>query len=199
YLPGKFVASFIGFAPVDEPKIACLVLLDEPDPAKRYGSDSAAPVFARVVRAVANTTSVFDGVMAREIVQIDKPERKQYKTPNFLRMERWVAIERARKIGANVVCWGEEGQVFAQDPDPGVPMAKDEALNLYVRSSHKGNQAETVPDLCGLPIREAKRRAAAAGLRCVFKGSGIVRQQIPSAGKLSKQYIVTLYCGPDQT
>jgi stage V sporulation protein D (sporulation-specific penicillin-binding protein) len=199
YLPGKFVASFIGFAPVDEPKIACLVLLDEPNPVKRYGSDSAAPVFARVVRAIANATSVFDGVLTREIVHIEKLKQKQFRTPNFLRMERWAALDHARKIGTNVVCWGEEGQVVAQDPDPGVAMNKDETLNLYVRPFKREKQSEPVPDLRGLPIREAKRRAAAAGLTCVLKGSGIVKKQVPAPGRRSNKFKVTLYCGPKQT
>lgn len=199
YLPGKFVASFIGFAPVDEPRIACLVLLDEPHPSKRYGSDSAAPVFARVVRAIANATPLLDGILAKEIVRIEKSKQQQFKTPNFLRMERWAALDRARRIGANVVCWGDEGQVVAQDPDPGVPMGKDETLNLYIRPFEGEKQPEPVPDLRGLPIREAKRRAAAAGLICVLKGSGIVKKQVPSPGVRSRQFKVTLYCGPKQT
>jgi stage V sporulation protein D (sporulation-specific penicillin-binding protein) len=199
YLPGKYVASFIGFAPVDEPKIACLVLLDEPHPSKRFGSDSAAPVFARVVRAIANATAVFDGVLAKEIVRIEKTKQKKFITPNFLRMDRWAALDRARRIGANAVCWGDEGQVVAQDPDPGVPMGKDETLNLYIRPVHGQNQSQPVPDLRGLPIREAKRRAAAAGLSCVLKGSGIVKKQVPSPGRRSRHFTVTLYCGPRQT
>jgi stage V sporulation protein D (sporulation-specific penicillin-binding protein) len=199
YLPGKFVASFIGFAPVDEPKIACLVLLDEPHPNKRYGSDSAAPVFARVIRAIANTTAVFDGVLAKEIVRIEKSKQKKFITPNFLRMERWTALDHARRIGANAVCWGEEGQVVAQDPDPGVPMGKDETLNLYIRPFGKEKQSEPVPDLRGLPIREAKRRAAAVGLSCVLKGSGVVMKQVPSPGARSRHFTVTLYCEPRQT
>jgi len=199
YLPGKFVASFIGFAPVEEPRVACLVLLDEPDPAKRFGSDSAAPVFARVIRAMANSTSVFDGVLAKEIVRVEKAKQKQFKTPNFLRMERWAAVEHARRIGADVVCWGEEGQVVAQDPDPGVPMDKDETLNLYIRPFERPERSEPVPDLRGLPVREAKRRAAAAGLTCVLKGSGIVQKQSPSPGARSREFKVTLFCGPRQT
>jgi cell division protein FtsI/penicillin-binding protein 2 len=31
YMPGKFVASFVGCAPASDPKVVCLVLLDEPN------------------------------------------------------------------------------------------------------------------------------------------------------------------------
>ncbi len=51
YSHSKFVASFIGFAPVDDPKIAVVVMLDEPRPSY-YGGVVAAPVFKRVAQDV---------------------------------------------------------------------------------------------------------------------------------------------------
>ncbi|MFH1779341.1 MAG: penicillin-binding transpeptidase domain-containing protein [Candidatus Omnitrophota bacterium] len=51
YSHSKFVASFIGFAPVDDPKIAVVVMLDEPRPFY-YGGVVAAPVFKRVAQNV---------------------------------------------------------------------------------------------------------------------------------------------------
>jgi len=52
---------------------------------------------------------------------------------------------------------------------------------------------ETVPDLRGLPIRAAKRRAAEAGFKCLLKGSGIVRSQKPPPGCKSQKGTVLLY------
>ena len=49
YVDGKYVASFVGFAPVSRPAVACLVALDEPWPAY-HGGQVAAPVFAAIVR-----------------------------------------------------------------------------------------------------------------------------------------------------
>lgn len=51
YSHSKFVASFIGFAPVDDPKIAVVVMLDEPRPFY-YGGVVAAPVFKRIAQNV---------------------------------------------------------------------------------------------------------------------------------------------------
>ncbi len=48
YSHSKFVASFIGFAPVDDPKLAIVVTLDRPHPVY-YGGLVAAPVFKEVV------------------------------------------------------------------------------------------------------------------------------------------------------
>ncbi len=44
YDPNKTIASFIGFAPVDDPKFVMLVILDRPT-ARIYGSETAAPIF----------------------------------------------------------------------------------------------------------------------------------------------------------
>lgn len=44
----KYVASFVGFAPVSDPRIIIAVMVDEPNNGKHYGGDVAAPVFATV-------------------------------------------------------------------------------------------------------------------------------------------------------
>jgi len=51
YSHNKFYASFIGFAPVEDPKIAMVVIFDEPHPSY-YGGTVAAPVFRRAAEDV---------------------------------------------------------------------------------------------------------------------------------------------------
>lgn len=46
YSPNKFIASFLGVAPVDDPKIVVLVKIEEPN--VQWGGTVAAPVFSRV-------------------------------------------------------------------------------------------------------------------------------------------------------
>ena len=48
YSHDRFIASFIGFAPVEKPIISVVVCVDEPHPVY-YGGDVAAPVFKNVV------------------------------------------------------------------------------------------------------------------------------------------------------
>jgi len=49
YDPNKTIASFIGFAPADNPKFIMLVILDRPT-ARIYGAETAAPVFFNIAR-----------------------------------------------------------------------------------------------------------------------------------------------------
>jgi cell division protein FtsI (penicillin-binding protein 3) len=51
YLPGQYVASFVGFAPVDNPRLATIVVLDTPGAGQIYGGDVSAPVFSRIMQA----------------------------------------------------------------------------------------------------------------------------------------------------
>jgi cell division protein FtsI (penicillin-binding protein 3) len=71
----KYVASFVGFAPVSDPRIIIAVMVDEPSNGKHYGGDVAAPVFSAVaanaLRAmnVAPDSSVTDIIIPADGVQ----------------------------------------------------------------------------------------------------------------------------------
>jgi len=49
YDPNKTIASFIGFAPADDPKFAMLVIIDRPT-TSIYGSETAAPLFFNIAK-----------------------------------------------------------------------------------------------------------------------------------------------------
>lgn len=49
YDPDKTIASFIGFAPADDPKFSMLVIVDRPT-TSIYGSETAAPIFFDIAR-----------------------------------------------------------------------------------------------------------------------------------------------------
>lgn len=50
YDKDKYIASFIGFAPLEKPKYLVGVVLWDPDYSYRYGGKSAAPIFANIMR-----------------------------------------------------------------------------------------------------------------------------------------------------
>ena len=50
YAPNKYVSSFVGFAPVSQPRLVIAVMLDEPSAGQYYGGAVAAPVFAQVMQ-----------------------------------------------------------------------------------------------------------------------------------------------------
>ena len=54
YMDGRYIASFCGFAPVEDPRIVVLVVIDDPSAGSFYGGQIAAPVardiFAQLLR-----------------------------------------------------------------------------------------------------------------------------------------------------
>lgn len=46
YAPDRYLSSFAGLAPIDEPRLAIVVLIDEPSGGDYYGGKVAGPVFA---------------------------------------------------------------------------------------------------------------------------------------------------------
>jgi cell division protein FtsI (penicillin-binding protein 3) len=71
----KYVASFVGFAPVSNPRIIVAVMIDEPSNGQHYGGDVAAPLFSAVtanaLRAlnVAPDSSVTDIIIPANAIQ----------------------------------------------------------------------------------------------------------------------------------
>ena len=57
YEPGKYVGSFLGFAPAEKPEIVVLVIIDEPR-RFHYGGTVAAPAFRRIVQETLNYLNI---------------------------------------------------------------------------------------------------------------------------------------------
>jgi len=54
----KYVSSFVGFAPVSDPRLIVAVMIDEPRGGKHYGGEVAAPVFAAVMASSLRTLGI---------------------------------------------------------------------------------------------------------------------------------------------
>jgi cell division protein FtsI (penicillin-binding protein 3) len=162
YSQTKYIASFAGFAPVDNPEIACIVSIDEPIGAHQGGS-VAAPVFARVVS---------DTLRALGVPPDDDPESllasdlQTYKLPDLIKEGNPIDDDKAG------------------DSRPALDVAADrnadnDASNLY--------GSVVVPDLTGLGIREAVALCATRGLKIKPSGDGVVSSQSPPPGSLAAQ------------
>ena len=49
YMDGRYIASFCGFAPVEDPQVTVLVIIDDPTIGSYYGGQIAAPVAGRII------------------------------------------------------------------------------------------------------------------------------------------------------
>jgi cell division protein FtsI/penicillin-binding protein 2 len=58
YSHTKFVSSFLGFMPVENPAFVALVMVDEPHNGKIYGADVSGPVFASMAEQLAQIMNI---------------------------------------------------------------------------------------------------------------------------------------------
>lgn len=68
---GKYVSSFVGFAPADDPEYAVLFIVDEPSGYTYYGSLTAAPYAGRIFSRIADAEGwQRDSVEEAEMIQM---------------------------------------------------------------------------------------------------------------------------------
>jgi len=158
YAKNKYLASFVGFAPARDPKLVVLVSIDEPK-GDYYGGLVSAPPFREIMgQSLAYLKTPPDGV-AREVLAQGKPEKPK-----------------APKAAGKAPKEEREERVAAAMEKPPV-----EALS----GDGEGTAAETdqaVPDLTGLSVREALRKAQSKNFKVKVRGSGICNRQEPEAG-----------------
>jgi cell division protein FtsI (penicillin-binding protein 3) len=69
----KYVSSFVGFAPVSNPRLIVAVMLDEPGSGQYYGGTVAAPVFANVMGAALRLLGVAPDAPSDVVLPADEP------------------------------------------------------------------------------------------------------------------------------
>jgi cell division protein FtsI (penicillin-binding protein 3) len=135
YSTGR-LASFIGFAPADDPRLVTLVMIDNPKTAS-YGGVVAAPVFAAITSRALDRLGVDQGPESHSpdlpapvsVARQSSASAGPATVPSFLGMSLRAALTAASHEGLVVDARGS-GFVTAQLPPPGSPRAADENVVL---------------------------------------------------------------------
>jgi cell division protein FtsI (penicillin-binding protein 3) len=202
YSKTMHIASFAGFAPVNNPVIAVAVVLDSPKGAY-YGAAVSAPVFAEVAQQVLEYLTV----------PHDIDLRRPRATAN-IKLAEDDAHEQAANIGALYAAAndlpsddplrGDVSQPAAATPSAAASPspASAQPANADASGAASTPQPQTapppttatvlvagakslrVPSLLGLPVRKVIEQAATAGLEVEITGSGTVREQAPAPGTM---------------
>lgn len=169
YLPDKHVASFIGFAPVNDPRVLGLIIVDEPKGYPYFGGTVAAPVFGRLIEAILR----YLGVPPVEEAKPEGVRKVQVPSVVALPVAEAVSVLRAAGLEARVV--GDGKQVREQIPAAGALIEKGKKVLLKTVPGER----VVVPDLTGLSYSQALSRLQTLGLSMRAEGSGEVAEQDP--------------------
>ncbi|MDR0696395.1 MAG: stage V sporulation protein D [Christensenellaceae bacterium] len=113
---GKYISTFLGFAPVDNPKIICLMVVDEPTGAY-YGSIVAAPYVGEIFREVLPYLGVI-----KNTVEIDKPVIIM---PNLIGLRQYQVYSTMKELNIYYEVVGDGEYCKGQLPVPGEEITND--------------------------------------------------------------------------
>ncbi len=186
YADGKYVASFIGMVPIEDPELVCLVVVDEPS-GVYYGSQVAAPVFKAVVSDTLRYLGIAPSADADDGIEADDTESIQVQVPNVVNLDLESAVAMLESVGLEVSLEGDGQLVTSQVPSSLTFVESGSTVQLYtggVTTNDAGITYVTVPRLTGKRFAEAANLLSAMGLSMSPQGSGIAYSQSPAAGSV---------------
>ena len=170
------IGSFVGFAPVEEPEVAVLVIVDEAQVKPDYGGTTAAPFAAQIFSEILPLLGVkkTDGSAQRASVTMPEVTGMNVKDARAI----------LREAGIDAVTDGTQSVVTGQLPPAGTTVQEGFCAMLYVTGAIAPTAEEftQVPDVIGLPVRESAQAMRSAGLALDAQGDGIAVKQSPAAG-----------------
>ena len=172
------VASFVGIAPLQNPRYLVLVMVDEPRKAV-YGGVVAAPVFRKII----THTLAYRGELPEE--KLDLAENEQDK----LEAVKEAALDAVAKDAAR----GKEKTGNGKEPQKQAASGKDKAAaevknNGQAKNDGAGKETAAakpgvVPNVVGKSVRRAMEAFMSQGVMPVVKGEGqTVTRQEPKPG-----------------
>ena len=191
------IASFVGIAPADDPKIAVLIALDCPHTFSSGGGALAAPIAAKVLEQ----TLDYYGVQPRYTPE--EQQRLENELPDMTGLPPEAAGARAAQAGFGVKTVGEGERVESQYPAAGQALPRGSTVLLYL-SEQARRQVTVVPAAAGTTLAEATEAFHAAGLNLKAggapdaEGAVAVAQSVPAGESLPQGSLVTVtFLDPD--
>ena len=165
--PDARISSFVGVAPCDDPEIAVLVILDEPQNSvdgEVFGGYLAAPVVGQIMSQALPYLGVEKIYTAEEaaVADVAVPSVVGYEVANAQ-----VVLTRDKGLQVNVV--GNGSTVLRQFPSSGT-LPKGGTVTLYTAEGI-AEEMVTVPNFTGYSVSAVEQMANALGLNLRKEGN----------------------------
>lgn len=157
YEKDKVTAIFAGFAPVGEPRLACVIIVNEPMIERHFGGFVCGPVFQKVMREA--------------LVRLHVPEDP-------------VAMEADVKLAANADAdtAASRAEEAGEDEEEPFVLEPFDDLELVMREQDGTEWVRGLPDFAGMTKRQAHEQLAELGIPWDAQGAGRVVRQHPNPG-----------------
>ena len=163
YSATKFIGSFVGFAPVENPAVVIIVVIDEPAGAY-HGGDVAAPVFREIAEQILPDLNVAPDTE----IKLDNPIASALGE-----------AETAERVRAELERLRQEREATLPQVAPARQQEGGDQV-IYAAATARG---VLMPDLRGKSVRDVARVCAQLGLQVEARGEGRALRQLPAAGQ----------------
>jgi cell division protein FtsI (penicillin-binding protein 3) len=177
----RYYTSFAGYFPADKPKYSAIVVIDSPKGFNAYGGDVSAPVFKEIA----------DKIFAQDLKLNKKTSPTTYMAQGG---NEFPFIQAGKVDELQLICnkFGISNHYNGQGENwvKSVPQVKS------IQWKSNPTESPTVPDVSGLPLRDALYVLENKGLRVVYQGKGRVKNQSISPGTpVQQNYVINLVLG----
>ena len=167
---GQVVASFVGVAPTNDPRITVLIVVDEPEGATGGGA-VAAPVAGEVIENTLTYLNVERQYNDSEKALLD------VQVPSVTGDSVSEAKSSLEEDKFSVQIVGEGNKVLSQMPASGQYIPQGGVIVLYTEKQKKKLKT-VVPDFTGMTITEANYAAVNAGINIKVSGNSLSEESM---------------------
>ncbi len=184
YAKGRYITSFVGMAPANDPKVVVLAVLDEPTGDSVFGSTTAGPIVKEILYDTLRYLEVKPNYTEEERQSLIKEEVVVPEVRNLKLSQAGKALLENKLnfiVEPNMYADGDE-KIIDMFPKPESKVPMESNIILYVKGGN--NQAVemakiVIPDLTGKTLREASTILQKLGLKLKPIGSGVAINQSP--------------------
>lgn len=186
-----YIASFCGFAPAEDAEVVCLVFFDTPTGYAYYGSQVAAPVFAKIMSEVLPYLEIATQYTEEELAALDTT------ADTYIGMTVSEAVAQAENGGFTTWVKGDGETVVAQMPEAGTKIPQGGNVVLYT-DAESINDTTTVPNLIGYSVSDVIYFASYYNLNVSISGmsssaaSVSYSQSIPEGSEVAPGTVITV-------
>ncbi|MCD7800072.1 MAG: PASTA domain-containing protein [Ruminococcus sp.] len=165
----RYVASYVCFAPADDPEIIMLIMADEPTTGEYYGSVVAVPCARSILEEVLPYLGYYPEYTDDELETLDTT------VPSVEGTTLYNAESTLEELGLEYQVVGNGDMVVTQVPTSGNSIAKGGKVVLYTEANSEQEFVE-VPNLVGSSLTQANQLLSSLGLNYVVTGASAERE-----------------------
>ncbi|MFT5871328.1 MAG: stage V sporulation protein D (sporulation-specific penicillin-binding protein) [Clostridium sp.] len=190
YAPQKYVSSFAGMAPANDPQISILINIDEPDPSNYYGGQIATVVGKQVFNDIFNYLSIKSDASSEEIA---KSLLKDIIVPELRGLKKADA-QKLLKTNNLKAKLSDDGEIITDmTPKPGYTVKEGTEIILHTDKRAESSNTVMVPNIKGNSPEVTSALLNSLGLKVQFIGNGVASEQSIEGSEVKKGTTVTVH------